>query len=283
MSTSAPDIVERIASELRPTPTALRFAWLSGGQRNALKFRAVVERTLSAPVTVDERWPIDTLTDKINALKSRIATLVPDDQLRLLDRFVTLYQSAYGGIVDDFNRWLEICDKPVSASNIMTLADCIQQTLMSHGNVAFEQQFELTPAEIANRELVRKDDAREESDPSTLLIKSSYHDNNGDEWSIPMLDLRIAPSDSAATVVESAMRALVPDSGYVLASGRSYHFYSSSAMTPSTFCEFAAKSLLLVPLTDSRFIGHSILDGEFSLRISPRKEYGGAPYLVSNW
>jgi len=84
-------------------------------------------------------------------------------------------------------------------------------------------------------------------------------------------------------VVEGAMRALSPNTGNVLVSGGSYHFYSRESLDPMKFYEFAAKGLLLVPLTDSRFIGHSLLDEEFSLRVSPRKRYGGPPYLVKKW
>jgi hypothetical protein len=69
----------------------------------------------------------------------------------------------------------------------------------------------------------------------------------------------------------------------MLISGNSYHFYGRTLLEHRDWVKFIGRSLLLEPLVDVRYLGHCLLDGFASLRISAHGEtQRGEPVVVGN-
>lgn len=86
---------------------------------------------------------------------------------------------------------------------------------------------------------------------------------------IPLLDFRIpSGGESELDVLCEALRLMGLQRGAVLDSGKSYHFYGFDLLNQSQWREFMARSLLLAPLTDVRYIAHRLLERQSILRLS---------------
>jgi hypothetical protein len=96
--------------------------------------------------------------------------------------------------------------------------------------------------------------------PCTLKDGSIRH--------IPMMDYRVFPDSEAVLLINNALHAIDQTKGVILKSGRSYHFYGFALLDRDDWIRFLARSLLLAPLTDSRYIAHRLLEGAGALRIS---------------
>jgi hypothetical protein len=108
-----------------------------------------------------------------------------------------------------------------------------------------------------------------------LMIRSQV----GDRF-IPMVDLSL-PSEieDGADVVRRLFSQLgVP--GYLLRSGRSYHFYGERLLDQSENYRFLGTALLLAPLVDQRWIAHQLIEGQGALRISAGYEKQHFPYVL---
>jgi hypothetical protein len=98
---------------------------------------------------------------------------------------------------------------------------------------------------------------------------------------IPMMDFRCEPCPTNQQKVESALRGIGQRRGYILNSGRSYHYYGLDLVDEISWIEFMAKNLLLSPLTDSRYIAHRLIDGTCALRISTSLRHPDIPRVVA--
>lgn len=96
-------------------------------------------------------------------------------------------------------------------------------------------------------------------------------------WHIPLMDFRCKPSPENLHRVTKAIREIqdklfyrgdMPKQGFVLESGRSYHYYGCYLMDTLSWNTFLGMCLLLSDLTDARYIGHSLIDSSSTLRIS---------------
>jgi hypothetical protein len=85
---------------------------------------------------------------------------------------------------------------------------------------------------------------------------------------IPMMDFRLMPGAGSVEVVREMLEAVGQTGGVILGSGRSYHFYGLDLLERDDWLKFLARSLLLAPLTDARYIAHRILEGEGALRVT---------------
>lgn len=96
---------------------------------------------------------------------------------------------------------------------------------------------------------------------------------------IPMLDFQCARSPDNLQRLRFAMRRLSPNGGVILQSVHSYHFYGSSLLSENMWSDFVGRCLLLEPLVDVRYLGHCLIDGQSTLRISPKR--GRSPIVVA--
>lgn len=94
---------------------------------------------------------------------------------------------------------------------------------------------------------------------------------------IPLLDFHIPPSVSNQLLCENVIKHLKL-SGYLLDSGKSYHFYGSEICTQKELLGILAKALLFSPILDKAWIAHQLIEESCCLRIT--KKYGRLPFLV---
>ncbi len=114
-----------------------------------------------------------------------------------------------------------------------------------------------------------------------LAVCSKCHLADGSIAHIPMLDFRCKPSPGNEQKVESSLRAVGQRSGYVLESGRSYHYYGLDLMDEKSWIQFMGKCLLLSPVVDSRYIAHRLIDGASALRINTSCRHPKQPTVVA--
>jgi hypothetical protein len=83
---------------------------------------------------------------------------------------------------------------------------------------------------------------------------------------IPMMDFKEQESTSNLELLTEFLKQLAYK-GIIVNSGASYHFYGFEFLEHAQWVKFMAECLL-VPWSDSRWIGHSLLEGSGDLRIS---------------
>jgi hypothetical protein len=85
---------------------------------------------------------------------------------------------------------------------------------------------------------------------------------------LQMLDFRVPVDDASQRIVESAVQAMGLH-GWVLSSGRSYHFLGAHTLASSQeLMAFLGRALLLAPVVDGRWIAHQLIEGQCALRVS---------------
>jgi hypothetical protein len=84
---------------------------------------------------------------------------------------------------------------------------------------------------------------------------------------IPMVDFRC--SHAASDRLVDYLQQLHPEGGFLLKTTNSYHFYGNTLLTHSKWRRFAGRCLLGEPDVDVRWLGHRLIEGWSSLRISP--------------
>lgn len=83
---------------------------------------------------------------------------------------------------------------------------------------------------------------------------------------IPMMDFQLGRSTSHLELLKHFLQRLA-DKGIIVDSGASYHFYGFDFLDHAQWVKFMGKCLL-VPWSDARWIGHSLIAGSGDLRIS---------------
>lgn len=100
---------------------------------------------------------------------------------------------------------------------------------------------------------------------------------DGSSRHIPLLDFKIALQPGHEKLVQSCARALGL-SGYILSSGRSYHFIGESLVSESELIDLLANFVLLDPLSDKAWAAHQLIERSASLRVSGK--YGRKPEVI---
>lgn len=115
-----------------------------------------------------------------------------------------------------------------------------------------------------------------------LMVVASSHVTctDGDDRHIPMLDFHRRASAENERLVSSVVRAL-KRTGFLLESGKSYHFWGDTLLSQSSLVEFLGKSLLFAPVVDRAWLAHQLIEGACGLRLSGRPGYGGPPKMVA--
>jgi hypothetical protein len=100
---------------------------------------------------------------------------------------------------------------------------------------------------------------------------------------IPMMDFMCAPSPDNLETVSHLLSRLHQGRGWLLESGRSYHYYGCRLLTDPEWRVFLGKCLLMSGFTDDRYIGHQLVDGHCVLRLSSRKASSVSPMIVAEF
>jgi hypothetical protein len=111
-------------------------------------------------------------------------------------------------------------------------------------------------------DLLRPDEA--------LAIMSKVRLTNGRWAHLPMVDFACYDTDADLKKVLTALRALGHQSGAIVRSGNSFHFYCFQVMSEEEWLTSMARFLLLAPIVDVRYTAHRIIDRVCVLRLSGR-------------
>jgi len=114
-----------------------------------------------------------------------------------------------------------------------------------------------------------------------LALCSRCEVDDGSQRHIPMMDFRCAPSPQNLERTRLALKKLGQASGVILESGRSYHFYGFQLQEQQEWIDFMARSLLLAPFVDARFVAHRLIEGTAVLRISASERKPFLPSIVA--
>lgn len=114
-----------------------------------------------------------------------------------------------------------------------------------------------------------------------LGILSKVRLLGGESAHIPMMDFKCAPSVRNLEVLVNLLNDLRQGPGYVLESGRSYHYYGLRLLSEEDWKVFLGKCLLMYGYTDERYIGHQLIDGHCVLRLSAGKSKSNVPRVVA--
>lgn len=159
-------------------------------------------------------------------------------------------------------------------------ADVVRQAKYHHtmAKVAISTRFALHDRAQVAASLAAE--ARNVSPGQILALSSRLISEGGAEWHIPMLDYRIRVSKENDELVLAHLGALGA-SGWLLHSGRSYHFIGRSLLAgPEGLMHFLGSALLFAPMVDGRWIAHQLIEGACSLRVSSGDERQPPPRIV---
>ena len=113
-----------------------------------------------------------------------------------------------------------------------------------------------------------------------VVVSSAMRFRGGSTYHIPMLDFHCVASESTERLVRQVAIRIWPQGGYLVASGKSYHFYGNGLLTDCELVTFLATSLLYGPVVDRAWVAHQLLERACGLRISHRATYPFPPFLV---
>lgn len=109
------------------------------------------------------------------------------------------------------------------------------------------------------------------SGDGVTVLSSEIEMDDGSRRHLPMLDFHSPASEANLSLVSAAARAL-HSSGFILKSGKSYHFYGASLLNCEQNTDHLARALLLAPIVDRAWVAHQLLERACGLRISVREE-----------
>lgn len=98
---------------------------------------------------------------------------------------------------------------------------------------------------------------------------------------LPMLDFHVPCSPEALELVLEVLHQISPCHGWVLNSGKSYHFVGQEVVSSSALMRFLAKAVLFAPVTDRNWIAHQICEQHCTLRLFDNPRTGAGPPKVA--
>jgi len=101
---------------------------------------------------------------------------------------------------------------------------------------------------------------------------------NGRKMHIPMLDFHINVSARNTELVKNVCNILGIE-GYVLNSGKSYHFIGIRLISLKKLIKFLGRALLFTPIVDEIWIAHQLQEQSCTLRFG--EKYGMCPTVIT--
>lgn len=115
------------------------------------------------------------------------------------------------------------------------------------------------------------------SNKKNLALNSKVILNNGKEMHIPMLDFKLKSNSENLNIIQAVLHEFSLK-GYILDSGKSYHFIGKKLITEDELINLLAKFILIHPISDKAWAAHQIIERSASLRVSSK--YGIEPKLI---
>jgi len=116
-----------------------------------------------------------------------------------------------------------------------------------------------------------------ENEGKNIALNSAVVCADRREHHLPLLDFKVPASRTALAVVRESVRQMGLR-GYLLESGRSYHFWGRDLISREELNRMLARFVLLHPISDKSWAAHQLIEGSASLRIS--KRYGHLPRVI---
>ncbi|WP_186210837.1 hypothetical protein [Burkholderia gladioli] len=113
-----------------------------------------------------------------------------------------------------------------------------------------------------------------------LAVASRVQCIDGTHRHIPQIDFHCADSAASRALAFSLLETL-KIRGYLLSSGKSFHFYGIDLLHENDLAKFLGRVLLFSPIVDRAWIAHQLIEGQSALRLSSRPGYGSRPQLVA--
>jgi hypothetical protein len=104
---------------------------------------------------------------------------------------------------------------------------------------------------------------------------------DGGSAHIPMMDFSCETSPQNLSSITHLLSDMRKGVGFLLESGRSYHYYGAELLTDEGWRQFIGKCLLMFGYVDDRYIGHQLVDGYCVLRLSAGRLKYRVPAVVS--
>lgn len=98
---------------------------------------------------------------------------------------------------------------------------------------------------------------------------------------LPMLDFHLPYEPRNDQIALDAIDALAPGPGYLIRSGKSYHFLGTRPLDSDANAAFLYRALLIGPIVDRSWIAHQLLEGRSALRVSQRPGKDDEPTVVA--
>jgi hypothetical protein len=164
---------------------------------------------------------------------------------------------------------MTIWDKFASAAMARPEIGPVPEDLISvvgkHSPKPAESALIVSSTQIANQGISELTKQVREND--IFAICSRVNVSSGEEFHIPMLDFLCPCSKSNQLSILNILREIGEDSGALVESGRSYHYYGFRLLARGDWVRFLARALMFAPFSDPRYIAHRLLDGQCRLRV----------------
>lgn len=123
-----------------------------------------------------------------------------------------------------------------------------------------------------------RDKVAEVPNDQALALDAKCHVQDGSANYFAMMDFSAPPNQNNLELLSSFVEGIACD-GIIVDSGASYHFYGFELLDYHKWVAFMGKCLL-APWSDSRWIGHSLIENGGDLRISPTRLKQKLPSVV---
>lgn len=144
-------------------------------------------------------------------------------------------------------------------------------------NFEFLKEINFQNKPIKNTEYSRENFIKDKIGFQKYTAVSSLINGNNSGLHIPLLDFHIPPSTANQKICSNILTHLNLK-GYLLDSGKSYHFIGNEIMDFDSLQTILFNALLFSPIIDKSWIAHQLIQKYCCLRVS--QKYERLPYLV---
>ena len=125
--------------------------------------------------------------------------------------------------------------------------------------------------------------------PQIQLAISSLVETKDGLKHIPMMDFDILKGEEGLEILLRRLYKSQISEGWILETGRSYHYYGQNLLTEDEWLDFLARCLLtsevrsrdnIVQVADTRYIGHALRRRDCSLRLTTRDDKTFIPRVI---
>lgn len=116
---------------------------------------------------------------------------------------------------------------------------------------------------------------------SICVLSSRVRMSSGQHRHIPMLDFHSPSNRENEALARRVVEHLWLKGGFLLESGKSYHFYGKGLLYKNELAKFLGRALLFSPIVDRAWIAHQLIEGACGLRITAKPDGYFIPRVVA--